>query len=70
MKTVQWIEHHATRIVALAGFLGGMTIALGWTDYGTVLTEDAGAVLAAGSAALHVANRALDAYRASAGLSN
>ena len=65
-----WIEHHGTRVVSLAGFAGGL-VAMFTGEFpflGGEVDTGLGAAVAGASAALHIANRALDAFRAKAGL--
>lgn len=67
---VRWIEHHATRIVSLAGFAGG-AIAMVTGEFpavGIALEPGTAALVAGASAALHVANRALDSFARAAGV--
>ena len=65
-----WIEHHGTRVVSLAGFAGGVLTMVGveFPAIGAAIGPAEGAIVAGASAALHLANRALDAFRTSAGI--
>lgn len=65
---VEWIEHQGTRIVSLAGLAGGVALTFGWEPFADVASTEAGVALAAASAGLHIANRALAAFRKGAGL--
>ena len=67
---VAWFEHHGTRIVSLAGFAGG-AVAMTTGEFpllGAAIGPIEGALIAGASAALHLANRALDAFAESAGV--
>ena len=67
MNPVQWIEHQTTRVVSVAGFVGGLV-----AYFTPLIGGDETGVIALGvatvSAALHVANRALDTFAKSAGI--
>ena len=70
MKDAAWIEHHGTRVVSLAGFAGSL-VAMATGEFPIIGAEVGpilSVVIAGFSAALHLANRSLDAFRTKAGL--
>ena len=65
-----WIEHYGTRVVSLAGFAGGLVAMVSgeFPGVAAAIGPTEGALIAGASAALHIANRALDAFAESAGV--
>ena len=72
MISTAWIEHHGTRIVSLAGFAGGLIAMVSgeFPGVASAIGPTEGALIAGASAALHIANRALDAFAQQAGVLN
>lgn len=69
VNVTAWIEHHATQVVSLAGLLGGLVMMFpGFAGFADPAVMAVGAVISAVGAALHLANRALDAFAEKAGV--
>ncbi len=68
--TRAWIEHHATRVVSLAGFVGGLFAMVNaeFPIISVAVAPEIGVAVTIASAALHLGNRALDAFAQSSGV--